>query len=125
MKKKIAIVEDDRTLSDAMFYGLEEAGFEVLRAFDGEAGLALIAAEKPNLILLDILMPKMDGLIVANQLKRNPETKDIPIIILTVLDQKESVARAIESGVYDYFVKSNLKIEEIVQRVREKLNIGE
>lgn len=121
MKKKIVLVEDDKVLSDALFDGLKEAGFEVLRAFDGEEGLKLVEKEKPALVLLDILMPKMDGLTVAKQLKSNPETKDIPIIILTVLEKGEPVAESLASGVCDYLVKSNFKIEEIVAKVKEKL----
>lgn len=121
MKKKIALVEDDKILSDALFEGLKEAGFEVLRAFDGEEGLKLVEKEKPDLVLLNILMPKMDGLTVARRLKSNAQTMDIPIIILTVLEKGEPVAETLASGVCDYLVKSNFKVEEIVAKVKEKL----
>lgn len=121
MKKKIVLVEDDKILSDALSDGLKEAGFDVLRAFDGEEGLKLVEKEKPALVLLDILMPKMDGLTVAKRLKSHSETKDIPVIILTVLEKGEPVAKALEAGVYEYLVKSNYKIEEIVAKVKEKL----
>lgn len=118
---KIALIEDDKILSKVLSDGLKEAGFEVSRAFDGEEGLALVVAEKPALVLLDILMPKMDGLTVAKRLKSNPETRGIPIIILTALEKREPVAEALESGVYEYLVKSDFKIEEIVAKVKEKL----
>lgn len=118
-KKLIALVEDDRILSDAMYGGLKNAGFEVDRAFDGEEGLAVVLAKKPDLVLLNILLPKMNGLTIAKKLKSNPETKRIPIIILTVLEKSESVAEALESGVYEYIVKSNFKVEDIVKRVQE------
>lgn len=121
MKNTIILVEDDKILSDTLYDGLKSAGFDVLRAFDGETGLAMVLREKPALVLLDILMPKMDGLTVAKQLKSNPETKDIPIIILTVLDKREPLAEALEAGVYEYLVKSDFKIEEIVEKVKEKL----
>ncbi|MBI5222057.1 MAG: response regulator transcription factor [Candidatus Magasanikbacteria bacterium] len=121
MKKKIALIEDDRVLSNALSDGLKEAGFEVLRAFDGEAGLAMVKMEKPALVLLNILMPKMDGLTVAKQLKSNARTMDIPIIILTVLEKGEPVAESLESGVCDYLVKSKFKVEDIVAKVKEKL----
>ena len=117
-KKVIALVEDDRILSDAMYSGLKDAGFEVERAFDGEEGLALVQSKKPGLVLLNILLPKMNGLTVAKKLKSNPETKHIPIIILTVLEKGESVAEALESGVYEYIVKLNFKVEEIVKKVQ-------
>ena len=119
MNKKIAVVEDDKVLSKALSDSLQMAGFDVLRAFDGEAGLDLVVTEKPDLVLLNILMPKIDGLIVMKRLKSNPETKDIPIIILTVLEKGEPVAEALENGVYEYLVKSDFKIEEIVDKVKE------
>ena len=118
-KKLIALVEDDRILSDAIYGGLKDAEFEVDRAFDGEEGLAMVLAKKPDIVLLNILIPKMDGLTVAKKLKSNPETKHIPIIILTVLEKSESVAEALESGVYEYIVKSNFKVKDIVKRVQE------
>lgn len=120
---KIALIEDDRVLSDAVYTGLTDAGFLVERAFDGESGLAMILSKKPSLVLLNILMPKMDGLAVAEQLKNNPETKNIPIIILTVLEGTKPVARALELGVHEYFIKSNLKVDDIVKRVKENLKI--
>jgi DNA-binding response OmpR family regulator len=121
-KKLIALIEDDRILSDAMYGGFKDAGFEVERAFDGEEGLAMVLAKKPDLVLLDILMPKIDGLTVAKKLKGNPETKNIPIIILTVLEKGESVAEALDAGVYEYIVKSNFKVEDMVKRVQEHFN---
>lgn len=121
--KKIALIEDDKVLSDSVYSGLKDAGFEVVRAFDGEEGLRLVETEKPDLVLLDILLPKVNGLEVAKQLKNNPLTKAISIIILSVLDKSASVAEALDSGVYEYMAKGNLTVEEIVTRVREKLGV--
>lgn len=118
---KIAIIEDDKILSNALYAGLKEAGFEVAQAFDGEEGLALVQSQKPDLVLLNILLPKVDGLKVAKQLKGAPETKSIPIIILTVLEKSSSVAEALESGVFEYLVKSDYKVEDIIKMVKEKL----
>ncbi len=118
--KKIALIEDDKILSDSVYSGFKEAGFEVVRAFDGEEGLKLVETEKPDLVLLDILLPKLNGLQVAKQLKSNPSTKAIPIIILSVLDQSTSVAEALDSGVYEYIAKGDFKVEEIVAKVKEK-----
>lgn len=124
MKKKIVSIEDDKVLSDMLYSGLKDAGFDVLRAFDGEEGLKLVETEKPNLVLLDILLPKLDGLQVAKKLKSNPLTKEIPIIILSMLDKSASVAEALDIGVYEYMAKDNFKVEEIVARVRQKLGIS-
>ncbi|MDO8523242.1 MAG: response regulator [bacterium] len=118
----IALIEDDKILSDALYSGLKDAGFLVERAFDGEEGLAMVIAKKPALVLLDILMPKMDGITVAKKLKADPETKNIPIIILTALDKVTPVADAVEAGVYEYIIKSDYKVEDIVKIVQEKLN---
>lgn len=122
--KKIVLIEDDKILSDSVYNALKDAGFEVGRAFDGEEGLKLVESEKPDLVLLDILLPKLNGLVVAKKLKSNPLTKAIPIIILSVLDKSASVAEALESGVYEYMIKDDFKVEEIVARVKEKLGIS-
>ena len=118
---KIVLIEDDRVLSDAIYGGLKDAGFEVDRAFDGESGLDMVFEKKPALVLLDIIMPKMNGLSVAKKLKSNPETKNIPVIILTVLEKTEAVAEALDIGVNEYFLKSDFKVEDIVKKVQENL----
>lgn len=120
--KIIALIEDDRILSDALYGGLTDAGFAVTRAFDGEEGLSLVTSTKPALVLLDILMPKMDGITVAKKLKSNPETKNIPIIILTALDKTTPIADAMDADVYEYIIKSDHKVEDIVKIVQGKLN---
>lgn len=121
-KKIIALIEDDKILSDALYSGLTDAGLGVVRAFDGEDGLKLVQTTKPALVLLDVLMPKMDGITVAKKLKENPETKNIPIIILTVLDKAVPMADAMEADVYEYIIKSDYKVEDIVKIVQEKLH---
>jgi DNA-binding response OmpR family regulator len=123
LKKKIFIIEDDKIISDVLNDALVEAGFEVARAFDGEEGLALVESSQPDLLLLDILLPKMDGLTIAKKLKENSETTDIPIFILTVLEKNESVAEALQNGVYEYIVKTDFKVEDIVSRIKKKLEI--
>lgn len=119
--QKIALIEDDKILSGALYEGLKQEGFEVLRAFDGEEGLALVEREKPSLVLLNILLPKMDGLAVARKIKSNPATKDIHIIILTQLDRLDPIVDAVESGIYDYYVKSDFSVEKIVEIVKNKV----
>jgi DNA-binding response OmpR family regulator len=121
MKKKIVFIEDDTILSDRLCGSLREAGFDVVPAFDGEEGLRLVETEKPDLILLDILLPKLDGLTVAKKLNADELTKAIPITILTALDQPKQISEALENGVYEYIIKSDFKIEEIVAKVKERL----
>lgn len=120
-KTKIVLVEDNKVLSDAIYQGLVDTGYDVSRAYDGEEGLNMITVEKPSLILLDILLPKMDGISLAKKLKSDPEFKDIPIIILTMLDQPEPIAEAINMGIKQYLVKSDYKIDDIVLMVEESL----
>ena len=123
-KKKILLVEDDKILSQALSDGLKEAVFSIAQAFDGEEGLTKAFAAKPDLILLDIMMPKMDGLTVAKKLKSDPSTRNIPTIILTMLETGEPLAEAIQTGVYEYLVKSDFEIEDIVAKVKERLGVA-
>ena len=121
MKKKIAVVEDDTVLSDSLKTGLEDAGFDVVRAFDGEEALKVIETQMPDLVLLDLIIPKIGGMIVAKQIKSNVRTKGIPIIILSAVDSAAIVAEAMANGMYKYILKSDVKIEEVVRRVKQEL----
>lgn len=123
-KKLIALVEDDQILSDAIYGGLKDAGFEVERAFDGEEGLAMALAKKPDLILLDILMPKMDGMTMFKKLRQeNAWGKSVPVIVLTNLsgDNEKINKEVTEYEPAYYLVKSNFKVEDIIKRVQEYL----
>jgi DNA-binding response OmpR family regulator len=122
-KKKILIIEDEATLQRALseFLTLEE--FEVVNSLDGESGVELAKKEKPDLILLDIILPKKDGYEVIDDLKENKETKDIPIILLTNLETSENVNKAFEKGVTTYLVKSDYKLEEVVKKIKDILKI--
>ena len=119
--KKIILVEDDKILSTVMYDKLQTAGFEVERAFDGEKGLALITARKPDLVLLDIVMPKKTGLEVLTALKALPETKAIPVIILTVLGSDDQIKKGLALGANDYIVKTEHAIGEVVEKVQSFL----
>jgi DNA-binding response OmpR family regulator len=122
-KKKILIVEDESTLQKALTEFLEEEGFEVFSALDGEIGVALAKKEKPDLVLLDIILPKKDGYEVLEDLKGNEETKNIPVILLTNLESPEDIDRAFEKGASTYLVKSNYKLEEVVGKIKEILEM--
>ncbi|MCK5356972.1 MAG: response regulator, partial [Elusimicrobiales bacterium] len=99
----------------------EDAGYEVLTASDGQSGLDAAIAKKPDLILLDIMMPKMDGMTMLKKLRQHPNGKRVPIIILTNLSSEEKLIEANKEGVTDYFIKSDWEIEELPDLVANKL----
>lgn len=116
-KKKIVLVEDDEILSKVIHEELEEGGFNVARAVDGEAGLKLVRSKQPDLVLLDIIMPKKGGFEVLEELKKSPATSDIPVIILTMLGSDEDLKKGLKLGAVDYIVKSQHAVAEIVEKV--------
>ncbi len=123
MKKnlKILIVEDDEVLLSVLSEKLEKIGFLVVSAMDGEAAMRVIQASHPNLILLDLLLPKKDGFAVLEELKSTPTLKTIPVIVLSNLDQDENLKRAFRLGVEDYIVKTQHTLNEIVEKVELQL----
>ena len=121
--KKILIVEDEQSLREPLVKKFSGENFEVLQAEDGEKGLKIAKKEHPDLILLDILMPKMDGMTACKKLREDEWGKDVPIIFLTNLNDAQQVTDATEAGVYDYLVKSDWRIEDVVKKVREKLGM--
>lgn len=116
---KIALVEDDEILSKVIFEELKEAGFKVSQAFNGEDGLKIIKSEKPDLVLLDVIMPKMNGFQVLEELKKSMELKTIPVIMLTMLGGDDDLKKGIQMGANDYIVKSQHAVSEIVEKVKE------
>jgi len=119
--KKILVVEDDPPLLSSLKSKFESEGFDVFIAKDGEEGLAIVKKTKPDLVLIDILLPKMDGISLSKEIiKLNLGTL---MIFLTNLDDSEHISRAISADVTDYLVKSDWNIDDIVKRVKEKLNV--
>jgi len=118
---KILFVEDERALQGIFKDLLEKEGYEVVGAYDGKTGLRLAKSEKPDLILLDLILPKLDGFEVLRELKKDPQLKDIPVIVLTHLEGVEDVQRAIELGAKTYLVKANYSLEEVVTKVKKSL----
>ena|SRR3989338_2123808 len=118
-KQRIALVEDDEVLSKVISEELNDAGFDVEQAFDGQAGLELVQSKKPDLVLLDLLMPKMHGFEVLDQIKKKPETKTIPVIIMTMLGQDEDIKKGLKLGASDYIVKSQHAVGEIIEKVKD------
>lgn len=117
MAKKILFVEDESALQRALTSILSEKGYEVLSALDGEIGLELAQKEIPDLVLLDLVLPKKDGFEVLSGLKQDPSTKNIPVIILTNLESSQDVEKALQIGATTYLVKTNYKLEEVVEKI--------
>ena len=121
--KKILIVEDELTLRTPMAFGLRDEGFTVIEAENGEQGLALAFAEKPDLILLDLIMPGVDGMAVLRELRKNPWGKEVPVMLLTNLNETEKITESVESKVYEYLLKSDWSLDDVVKKIKEKLEI--
>lgn len=122
-KKKILLVEDDTALSSVYHARLELEGFEVRDVADGENALSSAMDFKPDLILLDAMMPKISGFDVLDILRNTPETANIRIIMLTALSQPKDKERAEQLGVDDYLVKSQVVIGDVVDRIRHHLGV--
>jgi len=121
LKKKILIIEDDRSLQNALVEILVQEGFEAMSAFDGEEGIKKAGGESPDLILLDIILPKKDGYEVLEEIKKSPQ-KDIPILILTNLEEIDNVQRALDLGATTFMVKSDFSLRDIVEKIKENLS---
>jgi len=119
--RRILLAEDDRFLRKAAETALKRQGFGVLGAVDGEEALRVARAETPDLILLDLIMPKLQGFEVLRALKADSATAAIPVIILSNLGQESDVKQAMAAGAVAYFVKANLSLRELVKRVGEIL----
>jgi DNA-binding response OmpR family regulator len=115
--RRVLLAEDDRFLRKAAAAMLRRQGFTVLTAEDGEEALRVVRAETPDLVLLDLIMPKMQGFEVLKALKRDPQTSPIPVVILSNLGQESDSKAAREMGALDYWVKANLDLEELVRRI--------
>lgn len=121
MTKKILIVDDENDLSEALDTALTEAGFETIVAPDGTQGLSLALTEKPDLILLDILMPKMNGHEMINELRKDAWGKNVPVMFLTNFDDASNIAQGFERKGNDYIIKSSTSLAEIVKKVKQYL----
>lgn len=124
-KKKILLVEDDVALSGVYKSRLDIEGFETREVNNGEDALSAAVEFKPDLILLDAMMPKISGFDVLDILRNTPETANIRIIMLTALSQPKDKERAESLGVDDYLVKSQVVIGDVVERVKHHLGLNE
>lgn len=123
MAKKILAVDDEKAIVRLVQVNLEREGYEVVTAYDGREALEKVASERPDLIVLDVMMPYMDGFEVLQQLKKSPETRDIPVIMLTAKAQDADVFRGWQSGVDCYLTKpfNPMELKAFVKRVFKSL----
>ncbi|MEK7510558.1 MAG: response regulator [Patescibacteria group bacterium] len=119
--KTILFIEDESAVQKAFSDMLTKEGFEIIPALDGEIGLRLATKKHPDLILLDLVLPKMDGFEVLKQLKGAAGTKTIPVIVLTNLEQMENIQQVLDLGATTYLVKANYTLQEVVEKIRKIL----
>jgi DNA-binding response OmpR family regulator len=124
VKAKVLIVDDDVFLSGIYATKLELEGFGVVTARDGEEGVKAALKEIPDLILLDVLMPKLDGFEALRRLKQEETTKNIPVIMLTNLGQKEDIEKGLQDGAVDYLIKAHFVPAEAVEKIKKVLKIA-
>lgn len=122
--KKILLVEDDQGLASVYTTRLQAEGFDVKHVPNGEDALAGAIAYKPDLVLLDVMMPKISGFDVLDIFRNTPETTNLKVVMLTALSQDADKERAMSLGVDDYLVKSQVVIAEVVDRIKHHLNLG-
>ena len=122
MDKNILLIDDDQALRQLYSLELSNNGYRFTEAADGEEGLAKAKAEKPSLILMDVMMPKMDGVATLSKLKEDQALKDIPVIMLTNFGQENLVQQAFNLGANDYLLKYKVTPQEMVEKVQKLLS---
>ncbi len=118
---KILLAEDDKFISKAYQDGLGRAGFKVIAAYDGNEALKKAREEKPDIVLLDLIMPEKNGFETLEEIKADNDLKNIPIIILSNLGQDSDIQRGRDLGANDYLIKSNFSIKEVIEKIKESL----
>ncbi|MDO8600992.1 MAG: response regulator [bacterium] len=121
MAHKILFIEDDPGLQKALCESLKDAGYEVLCALDGEEGLRLAQRDIPDVVLLDLILPKKDGFEVLKEIRGDSRTASIPVIVLTNLEGSSEVQKALERGATAYLVKTNYELSEVIEKIGEVL----
>jgi len=122
-KFKILMVEDNIFLRKLYRDKLTRAGFEFIEATNGVEGINKVLAEKPNLVILDLLLPRKNGFDVLSDIKNNPRTKKIPVIILSNLGQEIDIKEALALGAQEYLVKTEVRLSEVVYRIKKLLSV--
>jgi DNA-binding response OmpR family regulator len=122
MSQRILIVEDEVALSGALKDKLVHEGYDVETAKNGLEGLEAVKREAPDLILLDVIMPVMDGMTMLREMRRDDRSSKIPVIILSNLSDSTDVIKAMENNTFDYLIKSDISLESVLERVKAKLD---
>jgi len=122
-KKKILLVEDDRDLLELMNKNLVDNGFDTVCAETGQQALDFLQSRDLDLVLLDIILPDIDGLTVLSEITKNPKLKNLPVIILSNLDDIGSFEQAAAIGQYEYLVKAKTELKTVVAKIKEKLKL--
>lgn len=122
-QKRILLVEDDDSLANVYTTRLQAEGFDTRRVANGEDALATALSYKPDLVLLDVMMPKVSGFDVLDIIRNTPETANLKVIMLTALSQETDRERADSLGADDYLVKSQVVIADVIERIRHHLNM--
>ncbi len=127
MKQKILIIEDEKVLSELLEKKIKEEGYEASVAIDGEEGLELMKKEKPDLVLLDIIMPRMDGFRVMEEMNKDPELnlKKIPVVIVSNSGQPVEIDKALDLGVRDYLIKTQFDPMEVIDKIKKQIGSPE
>src|SRR3989344_7423676 len=118
---KILLIEDDKFLRELIVQKLGKEGYDVVEAAEGEGGLVKKKEEKPDLVLLDLILPGIDGFEVLSRLKKDPESSSTPVIILSNLGQRDDVQKGIDLGAEDYLIKAHFTPGEIVEKIKVTL----
>lgn len=116
--KKILIIEDDKFLRELIVRKLNQEGFETSEACEGEEGLKKIKEEKPDLVLLDLILPILDGFEVLAKIKEDSIFASIPIIVLSNLGQREDIEKSLKLGAIDYLIKAHFTPNEIIEKIK-------
>lgn len=120
-KTKVLLVEDDKMIIDMYTLKFSQEGYDITQAENGKDGLDLAKKELPDIILLDIILPQMDGFTVLKELKADDSTKNIPVVLLTNLGQDGDVKKGLELGAKDYLIKANFTPSQVVDKVKSVL----
>jgi len=118
----VLLVEDDSYLSQAYRYFLEQSGYIVLTAMDGESALKTISLKKPDLVLLDLVMPVMNGFEVLEEIKGSSVFRHIPVIVISNLGQESEIRMCKKLGATDYLIKSNFSMKEVIHKIQHHLD---
>ena len=121
MDKKILIIEDDKFLRELISQKVAKEGYQVTEAVDGEDGAKKVKEEKPDLVLLDLILPGIDGFEVLSSIKEDPTIAQVPVIIFSNLGQKDDVERGLKLGAVDYLIKAHFTPGEIIEKIKKAL----